>query len=460
MSRWIVLTFWLALFACGADAVAGQSGSSSPTRFTRDPARLEMNEARVVAELGRQSPQAATELAALFAQDWLAGLEPELRRQGLDSQDMADMTAAYWIVAWEAVHGIVGQKTDPALARGARDQVARVFHANPNVARLTDTQRQDIADTMLLKAVLAELRMTAAARLGAAAQRRMSDAIHAEASKLLNTDLRKVTLTASGFAPAGNAAAPTASVPAIPPLSPTLSTPPVPAARPTPLAAPAHEGNWARVQGVYFRSTTGFGVGGMVIVDFEPVVFFRDGTYYEVEGQALEDVDLPERRRAKPERWGRWTGRGNSFTLTDARGRQTGVTLQGGNFFQAFPADANGNRLDATYKRVSGGGNSAMGGEVTIAAQTNLTFAADGSYRQASSAGAISSGQQTGVGTSVSSRGPPRTGRYRIERHTITLIDPDGQQRREFFAFGSRGTPPQPSTDMIFLGDRVFVSDR
>ena len=37
------------------------------------------------------------------------------------------------------------------------------------------------------------------------------------------------------------------------------------------------------------------------------------------------------------------------------------------------------------------------------------------------------------------------------------MTDPDGKTTRQFFAFGSKGTPARPSIDMVFIGDRVFV---
>ncbi len=85
---------------------------------------------------------------------------------------------------------------------------------------------------------------------------------------------------------------------------------------------------------------------------------------------------------------------------------------------------------------------------MTIMAQTNLSFSSDGGYMRASSGGAIGSGSMTGVATSAYSNRPAcGQGRYRIERHTIILSEPNGQTRRQFFAFGSEKTPPRPDAD-------------
>lgn len=439
-------------------AVAQTGGAVSPdsrtdavlpasTRFMRDPALFEAKEAQIVAAMRQRSPQAAAEIEQLFAQDLIALIEPELQRMRLDHQDMADMTAVYWVVAWEASNGIVGRNTDRAIAMGAREQIARTLATNPALARMSDRDKQDVADTMLLQAILVEARMDSAAKAGPAMQQRMSDTIHAEASQMIQVDLRQMVLTEAGFAPATREAAPSGVDGSAGAESVAVSDTPA-----------AHADNWERVEGVYFRSYTGFGVGGALISDFEPLVLFNDGTYYEIEGDALEDVDLDASRRSDPIKWGRWARTGAGYTLTNHEGRSSQEALQDGSFFQAFPGEAAGNRLAAKYTRVSGGGNSVLGGEMTIAAVNDLSFAPDGRYGHGSSAGAIGSGSMSGVATSAYSRNRPAdVGQYRISRYTITFTEPDGRTRRQFFAFGSRKNPPQPATNMIFIGDRVFV---
>lgn len=437
-----------------ASAVKQRAGtpaaSAASSRFVRDPALFKAKQAKIVELMRQQSAQAAAEVEQLFAQDLIAMVRPSLREVGLDDQNAADMTAMYWIVAWEASHGIVGQKTDPAVARGARNQIAKLMAGTPQLAQASDRDKQDIADTMFLQAVLVEARMGSAAKAGPDMQRKMSDAVYAEAQQILKTDLRRVKLTSAGFAPetAGTSAASAGATAAATRVATTSG----------PKGAPAaHAANWAKVEGVYFKSFTGIGVGGMVTIDYEPLVLFRDGTYYEIGGEALEDVDLAASRSARPESWGRWSKSANSYTLTDNKGRADENKLQDGNFFKAFPAEANGNRLAAKYSRISGGGNSAMGGEMMISAQSNYTFAPDGRYSHGSSAGALGSGSVSGVGMAASSRRAPVGGTYRIEKHTITLTDSNGRTTREFFALGSHKNPPLPDPDMIFIGDRVFV---
>lgn len=227
----------------------------------------------------------------------------------------------------------------------------------------------------------------------------------------------------------------------------------------------AHAANWDQVEGVYFRSASSYGVGGMVTIDYRPLVFFRDGSYYEVEGEALEDVDLGESKRKSPKRWGRWSKVAEGFTLTNAEGRSSEMKLQRGNIFVAFPGSANEGRLDGRFRRIAGGGNTATGGGVMIATRTNLDFTPDGGYSREASAGASSSGSdvggdRSGVSTTVRSKSKSGPGRYAIDHHTITLIDAEGRTERRFFAFGSKQSPPQLETGLIFVGNLVFSRRR
>ncbi len=110
---------------------------------------------------------------------------------------------------------------------------------------------------------------------------------------------------------------PEAPVAAVAPTA-TGNAPPVVVTEPP--TEPRHAANWAAVEGVYFRSTTGVGVGGMVVIEFEPLILFRDGSYYEIDDVALEDVDLAAERATKPRRFGRWTRSGDSYVLTGTGG--------------------------------------------------------------------------------------------------------------------------------------------
>lgn len=247
----------------------------------------------------------------------------------------------------------------------------------------------------------------------------------------------------------GTGAAPSAAANAGSP-----SPPAAPAVRGAP---PAHAGNWARVADVYFRSIAGFGVGGMVVMDFEPIVLFKDGSYFEIDDAALEDIDLAAARARRPNDWGRWSRQGDRFVLTDSKGRANDYALQQGRFFKAYPATGTA-ALAGSYETVGGGGNTAFGGEVMIATQNRYNFLPGGVFTTARSTGATNSGAMTGVASSVAAKRAGQ-GRFAVDRHTITFTHPDGRSERRFFAFGSAKTPPRIDKDMLFIGDTVYTLD-
>jgi len=214
--------------------------------------------------------------------------------------------------------------------------------------------------------------------------------------------------------------------------------------------------NWSHVEGVFFRVWYGSGVGGMVTVSYRPVVLFTDGRTFAIDDQALEDVDLAAERNARPRAFGTWSRSGQTYTIADDTGKAQALRLQDGAFFKAFPAEAAG-PLSGSFQNVSGGGNSALGGDVMVGVSTAITFSADGRFQSGSSVSATNSGAQTGVSSAVGAN-RRHSGRYTVRNHTLTLDFDDGHQERHFFAFGSKKSPPQIASNMIFIDDAPYTS--
>lgn len=159
---------------------------------------------------------------------------------------------------------------------------------------------------------------------------------------------------------------------------------------------PLHPENWEGVQEVYFRTSYGGGAGGMLVVTYVPLIFFKDGSTYEIGEAALEDLDLDRERRDRASEWGTWRQNGGSFTLSDNRGRQKTYKLQDGQLFQAYAAEKGGMRY-GKYESVSGGGNSALGGEMSILTQSGMTFTREGRFTTKSDTAILGNGNNTGV---------------------------------------------------------------
>lgn len=418
----------LLLLASGPAAAAQ---SEPATRFHRDPALLAEKEAKIVALFGQKSPQAGAELEKLFREDIIAKVRPAYGKLVFDIEDVVDLVSAYWMVAWLAANGIVDDsRPDRETAQAVRAQMRMVMLANPGFAALDDRGRQDIGDTMLLQALLAEIQMQAAATQGAAMKRQVSDAVQAQAAALLKVDMRRMSLTAKGFAGQG---APSAA-----------GTAPPPPAR-TPVRASGMSAT-SKAAGLYFRAISGGGG-----VDWEPLAFFGNGEYWEIGATPLDELNVAESKAREPHRWGRWQQAGGGFRLTGSDGHSNDYTLPSGNFFPAFSSAQGGATLSGAYSRTSSSGLQGGGTTVTLFVD-KIRFTPDGQFVEGSNMGAMGSGVYAGRKTGGS-------GRYRLSGTTLELTYADGRVKRTSFAYGATGRPAHPSKDMVFIGGDTFVTD-
>ncbi|MGU3463717.1 hypothetical protein ACLBXO_02600 [Methylobacterium sp. C33D] len=402
---------------------------------------------RAVRDQRSTNPIAADETARELARHYDSVFRGFLDGTPLRPDDAGDVLTAFIALQWMVANDSTVEPSAAAL-RAIRTRFVAPMADRPPLSQ--PATRAAFAEQVKLRAVLHHAGWQAAKRLGVLP--RFLAGLSNEFIPVAT--LRNLALTEDGLVPKGRAGR------AAPKPPPVAESPPLADARPTPAAPdaagpPRHAANWDSVEGVYFRSTTGFGVGGLMTIDFEPLIFLRDGTYYEIADAALEDVDLAAERAARPKRFGRWAGKDAGFVLTDARGRANDYALGDGSFFRAFPAGS-GERVARAYRRLSGGGNTALGGDVAIAVESRYDFNADGSYGRGGSVGATNFGASTGVGTAIARRRAPEGGRYALDRHTLTLTSADGRTRRLFFAYGTRKDPPEIDRDMIFVGDDVF----
>ena len=451
----LALAIGLALGSPFGPARGQEAGAEAPALpFVSTRALRDATVAREVRTLRATNPIGAAETAREMARhDYDTIFRGFLDGTPLRAEDAGHVLTAFIVLQWMVANDATAEPS-PAALRAIRRQFVEPMAVRPPLSE--PGSRAAFAEQVKLRTVLHHAGWKAAKQLGVLP--RFLATLSNEfipAAKLQALALTDEGLVAKGR-PGGR--------PASPPRDPA---PAIADARPAPGPAPAqpdaaepqrHAANWDAVEGVYFRSTPSFGVGGLMIMDFEPLIFLRDGTVYEIADTALEDVDLAAERIAKPRRFGRWTRVGEGFVLTGPEGRSNDYKLGDGSFFRAFPAGA-GETVSRSYRRLSGGGNSAMGGDVAIAIESRYDFRADGSYGRGGSVGAINSGASTGVGTAIGRRRAPEGGRYSLDRHTLTLTGADGRSRRVFFAFSSQKTPPEVDRDMIFVGDDVFSLD-
>jgi hypothetical protein len=434
----------------GASHPRQEADAAPDLPFASTPALRARAVAQRVQRLRAKDPLGAEVAARELAQhDYDAIFSNLIEGTGLRADDAGDVLAAFVALQWMVANDATAEPSSEAL-RAIRRQFVTPLAQKPPLS--DPTARAEFAEEVKLRMVLHHAGWQAAKRTGTLARFLAS----LPEDLLAPATLRTLAMSDAGLVPRGGGRA--AAAPPVKPATPAPAGPKAaaPADDETP-AVPRHSENWAEVEGVYFQATYGVGVGGMVVVYFVPVILFRDGTTYGIARAALEDVDLAAERAAKPHRFGRWTRAGDLYTLTDDRGRAQDHRLQDGHFFRAFPATP-GETFTQSYTRLSGGGNTAMGGSVMIAVSSRYDFRADGTYGRGGSVGATDSGGTTGVSSALASRRAPEGGRYALDRHTLTLTGPDGRVRRLFFAFSSHKDPPQIDRDMIFVGDDAFTT--
>lgn len=176
---------------------AGQAAAVD-FRYRYSPARTQQNLRSFLARA--PNPAARAELEQMFAaqptlmDDIRAGIQP----YGLDSHNVADAFAMWWIMAWLASE-VRMQEPDREMAQNVSRQVRNAFAATPDFASTTDAARQEYAEALLLQAlILAELIKAAGANAEIKAQ---LPAIAQKGAKDSGIDLSQMTLTQAGFVP-------------------------------------------------------------------------------------------------------------------------------------------------------------------------------------------------------------------------------------------------------------------
>ncbi|MGB3471690.1 MAG: DUF6683 family protein [Erythrobacter sp.] len=121
---------------------------------------------------------------------------------GLDTHDVADAYALWWINAW-LVANKRGEDPDKGTIAMVKQQTRNAFAATPDFARTTDEQRQEYAEALLLQATMLssafEQRLNEPAMLD-----QLADAA-SKGAKASGLDLSLMTLTKQGFVPRAGA---------------------------------------------------------------------------------------------------------------------------------------------------------------------------------------------------------------------------------------------------------------
>lgn len=134
---------------------------------------------------------------ALARQDPVRSWASIVASDGLRPGDSADALAAYWILNWAMANG---GDNDRAQAQAVLAQVRPIIADNPAYTRLTEPQRQELAETLMLNFLLQHAAYVDAMQRGdETAKRRLGDAAVARFRTEMGVDLRALSLTKTGF---------------------------------------------------------------------------------------------------------------------------------------------------------------------------------------------------------------------------------------------------------------------
>lgn len=174
---------------------------ASATAFRADPAVSARVRQAVLAAALPSSPNPEALRATVESGAPWQEFDRLLRRHGYDPRDLADVVAAFYLIAWEVATAgdALAQPEGIAAVRG---QARQLVAANPGMARLNEAQRQETAETLAFHAMAMaarhnELRAARDAAQLAAFRTEVADAV----AQQQGIDLRRFTLTPAGFQP-------------------------------------------------------------------------------------------------------------------------------------------------------------------------------------------------------------------------------------------------------------------
>ncbi len=173
--------------------------STAALRFTPSKTVRAKTAAAVADSYLASNPQLAKEMKADFAKhDPIAEMAPELRKVGLDPQNLGDAMALYLVQAWYGVRGKVASRPADyhAVSRQWRDAIRRV----PGFARLSNADKQQLGESMILYGGLAESFVKLAQKQRDPARLETVKAnLRREAQAHFNLDLAKLRLGPNGL---------------------------------------------------------------------------------------------------------------------------------------------------------------------------------------------------------------------------------------------------------------------
>jgi hypothetical protein len=185
------------------------------------------------------------------------------------------------------------------------------------------------------------------------------------------------------------------------------------------------------------------GVGGGIYPDYEPIVLFKDGTVCRCLELAPIDVDAAAVAQTSPDDVSRWTRKGSDYVITWPGDNEPTTIDAGGERPLIYPKDQ---RLNGYWQRTSGAGNTAFGGDISVAVSNGFRFFNNGTFSTSNTAAS------TAPGVVVGSTGG-EGGRYSIGADGLLALTYDNGKTERTSIYHSAGTDP-----VLWIGGDSFVA--
>ena len=162
----------------------------------------------------------------------------------------------------------------------------------------------------------------------------------------------------------------------------------------------------------------------------------------------MADLLITASKQKEPLSWGRWKMQGTTLTAVwPAEKPRDQHTNWEKNSYYTVNGAKKGEQLEGSFKTLSGGGNTALGGDVMVVSAANISFNKEGKFTLARVAG-VSSGRDFWENTNSKSN---EAGTYFLDEYTIELKYNNGTTERSFFFF-------YPDSRKHFgIGQRIYM---
>lgn len=174
------------------------------------------------------------------------------------------------------------------------------------------------------------------------------------------------------------------------------------------------------------------GVGGGIYPVYNPYVLFKDSSIYKEPFVSLDQLDIIASRKSEPLKWGKWKTNGTTIITYWAAEmpKYQNKSWEQKSFYNVMPAKK-GEILEGNFKTISGGGNTALGGDVMVVLAANIAFNKDGRFTLAKIAGVTSQRDIWETNSSKSNE----AGKYKLDDYSIEFTYNNGKTEKRFFYF-------------------------